>query len=83
MPKRGPSAPKSIFLCPEPTQIGDRIGGTLGDIDPLNKGPVEESQKRVQKPLSYLGQQPEIFPKPSVWRSEHSKPGVSSQTLVF
>ena len=29
--------------------MGDRIRGTLGDIDPLNKVPVEESQKRVQK----------------------------------
>ena len=29
--------------------VGDRIWGTLGDIDPLNKVPLEESQKRVKK----------------------------------
>ena len=29
--------------------LGDRIGGTLGDMGPLSVVPVEESQKRVQK----------------------------------
>ena len=29
--------------------VGNRIRGTLGDVDPLNKVPVEESQKRVKK----------------------------------
>ena len=28
---------------------GDRIRGTLGDLDPLNKVPVTDRQKRVQK----------------------------------
>ena len=30
-------------------KIGDRIRGTLGDIDPQNEVPVSESQKRVKK----------------------------------
>ena len=40
---------KSLSLCLSLVPLGDRIRGTLGDIDPLNKVPVSESQKRVKK----------------------------------
>ena len=30
-------------------QLGGRIKGTLGDIDPLNKVPLERARSRVQK----------------------------------
>ena len=30
-------------------KMGDRIRGTLGDIDPLNKVPFERARTRVQK----------------------------------
>ena len=29
--------------------VGVRIGGTLGDIDPLNKVPFKRAKSRVQK----------------------------------
>ena len=35
--------------------IGDSIRGTLGDLDPLNKVPVQESQKRVKKGSPFEG----------------------------
>ena len=30
-------------------EVGDRIRGTLGDIDPLNKVPFQRARSRVQK----------------------------------
>ena len=35
--------------------VRDRVRGTLGDRDPLNKVPVEESQKRVEKGFPFKG----------------------------
>ena len=35
--------------------VGDRIRGTLGDIDPLNRVPCSESQKRVKKGFPFKG----------------------------
>ena len=29
--------------------MGDRIRGTLGDIDPLNKVPFKRARRKVQK----------------------------------
>ena len=39
----------------------DRIRGTLGAIDPLNKVPVQESQKKVQK--GFLSRVPLVLPR--------------------
>ena len=53
---------------PGRTFRGDRIRDAFGDMDPLNKVPVEESQKRVQKgPLLRVSL---ILPRISKWLSK-------------
>ena len=32
-------------IIPTPSVLGARLGGTLGDIDPLSKGPMKRARK--------------------------------------
>ena len=54
-PALWPNVPKTRNPVPPTHKLGDRIRGTLGDIDPLNKVPVKESQKRVKKGFPFKG----------------------------
>ena len=66
-----------------PINVGGRIKGTLGDIDPLNKVPLKRARSRVQKGYALRGLPnttshnvniPEAGPKRNSFQKARSKP---------